>query len=31
MEELGRPKNMKRFYLAWQRLNHMYEICVSES
>lgn len=25
MKELDRPKNLKRFYLAWQRLNHMYE------
>ncbi len=25
MKELNRPKNLKRFYLAWQRLNHVYE------
>ena len=25
MKELNRPKNLKRFYLAWQRLNHIYE------
>lgn len=25
MKELDRPKNLKRFYLAWQRLNHVYE------
>lgn len=25
MRELNRPKNLKRFYLAWQRLNHVYE------
>lgn len=25
MKELDRPKNLKRFYLAWQRLNHGYE------
>ena len=25
MKELKRPKNLKRFYLAWQRLNHVYE------
>ena len=25
MKELDRPKNLKRFYLSWQRLNHVYE------
>ena len=25
IKELDRPKNLKRFYLAWQRLNHVYE------
>lgn len=25
MKELERPKNLKRFYLAWQKLNHIYE------
>ena len=25
MKELDRPKNLKRFYLAWQKLNHVYE------
>ena len=25
MKELNRPKNLKRFYLALQRLNHVYE------
>lgn len=25
MKEPDRPKNLKRFYLAWQRLNHVYE------
>ena len=25
MKELNRQKNLKRFYLAWQRLNHVYE------
>lgn len=25
IKELTRPKNLKRFYLAWQRLNHVYE------
>ncbi|RKI39300.1 MarR family transcriptional regulator [bacterium D16-51] len=25
MKELDRPKNLKRFYLAWQRMNHVYE------
>ena len=25
MKELNRPKNLNRFYLAWQRLNHVYE------
>lgn len=25
MKEIDRPKNLKRFYLAWQRLNHVYE------
>lgn len=24
MKELDRPQNLKRFYLAWQRLNHTY-------
>lgn len=25
MKEFDRPENLKRFYLAWQRLNHVYE------
>lgn len=25
MKELDRPKNLKRFYLSWQRLKHVYE------
>lgn len=25
MKELNRPKNLKRFYLSWQKLNHVYE------
>lgn len=25
MRELDRPANLKRFYLAWQKLNHVYE------
>ena len=25
MKELDRPKNLKRFYLSWQKLNHVYE------
>lgn len=25
MKELDRPTNLKRFYLAWQKLNHVYE------
>ena len=25
MRELDRPKNLKRFYLTWQKLNHVYE------
>ena len=25
MKEIDRPKNLKRFYLSWQKLNHAYE------
>ncbi len=25
MKELDRPQNLKRFYLDWQKLNHIYE------
>lgn len=25
MKEIDRPKNLKRFYLLWQKLNHVYE------
>lgn len=25
MREIDRPKNLKRFYLTWQKLNHVYE------
>lgn len=25
MRELDRPANLKRFYLTWQKLNHVYE------
>lgn len=25
MKKIDRPKNLKRFYFAWQRLNHVYE------
>ncbi len=25
MKDIERPKNLKKFYLSWQRLNHMYE------
>lgn len=25
MKEIDTPKNLKRFYFAWQRINHVYE------
>ena len=25
MNEIDRPYNLKRFYLQWQKLNHVYE------
>ena len=25
MKEIDRPYNLKRFYLLWQKLNHVYE------
>lgn len=30
MKELERPNDLKRFYLAWQRLNHVYEVFAKE-
>ena len=30
MKELNRPKNLKRFYLSWQKLNHVYEVYAKE-
>lgn len=31
MKEIDRPKNLKRFYLSWQNLNHAYEKYAKEN